>query len=145
MNTNKINLRWYQIMSTTVIEKFYNDPNYNLNNEATINKELNLIDISFNNFLISRKKQKLSYKILRESALFIMIKELIEHRDQINIINSVLSINAYDLDLVQKLNYYIEFLAHIPFLFKYNKTQAKILLDLFHLEEEVDLKTNLEL
>ena len=73
-----------------------------------------------------------------------MIKLLVENRDQINIIDSVLTINNEDLDLVQKLNYCMEFLAHIPFSFQYNKVQSKILLDFFHLEEEMDLITKLE-
>jgi carboxypeptidase C (cathepsin A) len=92
----------------------------------------------------NKKITKVSNKIRPESALFTMIKLLVEHRDQINITNSVLSINANDLDLVQKLNYCMEFLAHIPFSFQYDKCQTKILLDLFHLEEEMNLINNLE-
>ena len=74
-----------------------------------------------------------------------MIKLIVEHRDQINILDSVLSINANDLDLVQKLNYCMEFLAHIPFSFQYDKTQTRILLEFFHLEDEMQLIDNLEI
>ena len=38
----------------------------------------------------------------------------------------------------------MEFLAHIPFSIKYNKNQTEILLDFFHLEEEMSLITNME-
>ena len=96
------------------------------------------------NFILNRKMSKISHKIRPESALMTMVKLIIEHRDQINIVDSVLTINSEDLDLVQKLNYCMEFLAHIPFSFKYNKIQTEILLDFFHLEEEMSLITNME-
>ena len=93
----------------------------------------------------NKKATRVSSKIHPESALFTMIKLIVEHRDQINILDSVLSINASDLDLVQKLNYCMEFLAHIPFSFQYDKTQTRILLEYFHLEKEMQLIDNLEI
>lgn len=52
----------------------------------------------------------LSTKIKPETALFTMIKLIIEHQNQINIKDSVLSINSDDLDFIQKLNYCRNFL-----------------------------------
>ena len=80
-----------------------------------------------------------------ESALFTMIKHLIENRNQINIINSVLSMNSEDLDIENKLNHYKSLFTYIPYSRKYNKQQTKILLDLFHMEEKHKLNNNLEL
>ena len=96
------------------------------------------------NFILNRRMTRISHKVRPESALMTMVKLLVEHRDQINIVDSVLTINSEDLDLVQKLNYCMEFLAHIPFSFKYSKTQTKILLDFFHLEDEMNLINNME-
>ena len=93
----------------------------------------------------SRKFSNAAKKNRQESVLFTMIKLIIEHRDQITISDSILSINSEDLDLAQKLNYYMEILAHIPFSFQYNKQQTKIILDFFHLEDEIQLLTNLEI
>ena len=97
------------------------------------------------NSKLNKKLTKISNKIHPESVLFTMIKLIVENRDQINVVDSVLSINSKDLDLVQKLNYCMEFLAHIPFSFQYNKLQTKILLEFFHLEEEMDIINNLEI
>lgn len=99
--------------------------------------------ISVSNKIGITKEDKISFSL--ESSLFSMIKLLIEYRNQINLINSVLSINAYDLDLVQKLNYCMDFLTHIPFSYRHNNIQTKILLEIFHFEEEEDLITNVEL
>ena len=96
------------------------------------------------NFILNRRMTRISHKVRPESALMTMVKLLVEHRDQINIVDSVLTINSEDLDLVQKLNYCMEFLAHIPFSFKYSKTQTKILLDFFHLEDEMNLIKKME-
>ncbi len=100
---------------------------------------------SHNNSEINKKLTHISKKIRPESALFTMIKLIVEHRDEIKIVDSILSINSDDLDLIQKLNYCMEFLAHIPFSFQYDKSQTKILLEFFHLEEEMQLINNLEL
>lgn len=80
---------------------------------------------------VKKNWRHFSTKIIPESPLFTMTKLLIENRDQLNITQSVLSINSEDLDLVQKLNHCNEFLAHIPFSFQYDKVQTKILLDFF--------------
>ena len=80
-----------------------------------------------------------------ERSLYTMIKLLVENRNQLNIINSVLSMNAEDLDLSNKLNQYKELFNSLPFSFKYNKLQTKILLDLFQLEEIEKPITNLEI
>lgn len=101
--------------------------------------------IAQKNSEINKKLTHISKRIRPESALFTMIKLLVEHRNEINIVDSVLSINSNDLDLVQKLNYCMEFLAHIPFSFQYDKLQTEILLDFFHLEDEMKLIDNLEL
>jgi len=117
----------------------------NNNNIPIIHSKKSMKQKIDKNSKINRKMTKVSQKIRPESALMTMISLIIEHRNQISVVDSVLSINAEDLDLVQKLNYCMEFLAHIPFSFQYNKTQTKILLDFFHLEEEMNLITNLEI
>ena len=97
------------------------------------------------NYRKKRKTLQINTKILPESVLFTMIKFILDHVNQINITNSILSINSEDLDLAQKLSYYMEVLAHIPFSFQYSNQQTKIILDFFHLEKEIQLLTNMEI
>ena len=97
------------------------------------------------NYRKKRKTLQINTKILPESVLFTMIKFILDHVNQINITNSILSINSDDLDLAQKLSYYMEVLAHIPFSFQYSNQQTKIILDFFHLEKEIQLLTNMEI
>lgn len=93
----------------------------------------------------NKKLNKISKKISSESVLLTMIKLIVENRNQIDLNESVLSINSENLDLVQKLNYCMEYFAHIPFSFHYNKVNSKVMLDFFHLKKEIDLITNLEI
>ena len=120
-----------------------NETSQNLHNmTSTSSKTTSKIEIKSDR--INLKLTKISNKIKPETAVFTLIKLLFEHHDQINIVNSVLTINSEDLDLVQKLNYCMEFLAHIPFTFRYDKMNMRVLLDFFHLEEDVNLINNME-
>ncbi len=121
-----------------------------INSEITVNKQLKTIqsNITKDNLFNGDSKKKLTKlfsKIRPESALFTLIKLLIENHDQINLTNSLLSINSCDLDLIQKLNYCMEYFAHIPFSFHYNKVNSKVMIDFLHLKKEIDLITNLEI
>ena len=132
-------------MSSVFIQEKQTQNNYDLikNNISDFKNYTKIEKNSKADFKV--KLNKYSNKILPETALLTMIKLLVDHRDQITITNSILSINSEDLDLAQKLNYYMEILAHIPFSFQYNKQQTKIILDFFHLEDEIQLLTNLEI
>lgn len=114
-------------------------------NPAIIQSEKSFTNQLENLSKLNKKFNRMSNKISSESVLFTMIKLLVDHRDQIAITDSVLSINAQDLDLVHKLNYCMEYLTNIPFSFQYSKLQSKILLDFLYLKKEMDLITNLEI
>ena len=132
MNTNAISLE-----SNTIIPKL---------SDTSIKSTINSTKKLYNhNTKLNKKLTKISKKIRPESAVFTLIKLLVENHKQIQLINSVLYINAENNDLVEKLNYCLEFLAHIPFSYQYDHVQKKILLDFFHLEEEMSLINNLEI
>ena len=132
-------------MSSSLIEaKSLPHNNTSLNYDSDIIEKSSITKI-YSKSNNSRKFSNAAKKNHQESVLFTMIKLIIEHRDQITISDSILSINSEDLDLAQKLNYYMEILTHIPFSFQYSNQQTKIILDFFHLEKEIQLLTNMEI
>lgn len=132
MNTDTISLK-----SNVVIQDFSKESYTHPNNIDIKAKKTNM--------RLNSKLTNISKKIKPETAIFTLIKLLVEYRDYIEIKNSVLTLNTNNMDLIEKLNYCMEFLAHIPFSFQYNEAQTKISLDFFHLEKEMNLINKLEI
>lgn len=116
-----------------------------IKNTSFLNNNSDFKDILEINSKFNKKLSNISHVVSPESVLFTMIKLIVDHRNQIAITDSVLSINAGDLDLVHKLNYCMEYLTNIPFSFQYSKLQSKILLNFLYLKKEMDVISNLEI
>ena len=112
----------------------------------SINSSLDQSFLNLNkaNSRLNKKFTTISNHVKPESALFSMINLILQHHDQINIIDSIISINSNDLDLFQKLNYLIEYFTHIPISFHYDKTRSNFIFDFVHLQDEINLINNME-
>jgi hypothetical protein len=96
---------------------------------------------SFNKLTKSLSKYsnliEVSQDLRFESAIFAIMVLLHKYKDNISIRNSILTIKIDSIGILEKLNFYLEFLCHIPFTFEYDDFNDEFYYDFSHLDYEI--------